>query len=89
MDVSIAADFKSMEDKLFVDPSIKDKMAAMKGDQSRLTMADNRLQTKKIELSGSNGGKNKEIGVEPPPLAFEPTHKLRFPCYYGATDLVV
>lgn len=88
MDVSIAAD-KSMVDKLFADPSIKDKMAATKGDQSCLTVAVNRLQTKKIELSGSNGCKNKEIGVEPPPPAFEPTHKLRFPRYYGATDLVV
>lgn len=62
----------------------------MKGDQSSLTVAINRLQTEKIESSGSDSGKNNEkIGADPPPPPSQPTHKPCFPCYIGATDLMV
>jgi len=62
----------------------------IKGDQSRLTVAVNRLQSEKVEDS-SIGGENK---TEKPktssgdgiPLAAQRVHKLVFPVYNGLED---
>ncbi|CAO2194421.1 unnamed protein product [Urochloa humidicola] len=83
-----AADFKSSMEKLFAE------ITTIKGDQSRLTVAVNCLQSEKHKAESSNGGtesygdgKGKEtyssLPLPPPP---QPTHKLRFVKYDGTED---
>ena len=86
-----AADFKSSMDKILVEIiSVRDELTTLKGDQSRLTVAVNRLQSDKHESgpSGENDDDKDADTQKPPPLPPPPppTHKLRFPKYDGAED---
>ncbi|CAO2187878.1 unnamed protein product [Urochloa humidicola] len=96
--VVTATDFKSQMVKLFAElTSIRSEITTIKGDQSRLTVAVNRLQSDKHQ-AGSSGavGDNNEMGdgkeksVLPPPAPLSAlaalTHKLRFVKYDGAED---
>ncbi|CAO2197162.1 unnamed protein product [Urochloa humidicola] len=95
-DTVTAADFKSSMDKLFAElTSVRSEITTIKGDQSRLTIVVNRLQSDKhhTESSGTAGdtekgdGKDKSVSPPPPPPASAaPTHKLRFVKYDGIED---
>jgi len=79
-----AADFKSGMDKILAElTSVRDEITTLKSDQSRLTVAVNRLQSDKHH-SGSSGGDDDKQSAPPP----QPTHKLRFAKYDGTDDLI-
>ncbi|CAO2189932.1 unnamed protein product [Urochloa humidicola] len=91
-----AVDFKSSMNKLFAElSSVRSEITTIKGDQSRLTVAVNRLQSDKHK-AGSSGtagddepsgdGKDKSVLPPPPSNLPPPTHKLRFVRYDGAED---
>ncbi|CAN6360743.1 unnamed protein product [Urochloa humidicola] len=96
-DTVTAADFKSSMDNLFAELTlVRSEITTIKGDQSRLTVAINRLQFDK-HRAGSSGaagdedntgdGKDKSALSPPPPLSSAPpTHKLRFVKYDGIED---
>jgi len=90
-DALSATDFKTSMDKILAEiTSVRDEITTIKGEQSRLTVAVNRLQSAKHE-SGPSGENDddkdadtqKPLPLPPPP---PPTHKLRFPKYDGAED---
>lgn len=88
-DALSATDFKTSMDKILAEiTSVRDEITTIKGEQSRLTVAVNRLQSDKL-ASGHPGEKNDDKDDDmqkPPPLPPPPTHKLRFPKYDGAED---
>ncbi|CAN6252427.1 unnamed protein product [Urochloa humidicola] len=60
-DTIIAADFKSSMDKLFAElSSVRSEVTTIKGDQSRLSVAVNRLQSDKHKAESSGGASDKE-----------------------------
>jgi hypothetical protein len=64
-------------------------MTTMKGDQSRLNVAVNRLQSDHLSSGGSHSGKDACHGAPPPPPPCEHgKHKLRFLRYDGSADPV-
>ncbi|KAF0913912.1 hypothetical protein E2562_024979 [Oryza meyeriana var. granulata] len=87
-DFLTAADFREALKKIFAEfTSIKSEITTIKGEQSRLSVAVNRLQSDKIEAEGSaRGGTTDAFSLEPPSFPHQTAHKLRFPCYDGATD---
>ena len=90
-DALSATDFKTSMDKILAEiTSVRDEITTIKGEQSRLTVAVNRLQSDKHESgpSGENDDDKDADTQKPPPLPPPPppTHKLRFPKYDGAED---
>jgi len=83
-------ELKTTLDAILVDlSSIKNEVTTIKGDQSRLNVAVNRLQSDHHSSGGSHSGKDTEHGAPPPPPPREHgKHKLRFPRYDGSTDPV-
>ncbi|KAF0896296.1 hypothetical protein E2562_021451 [Oryza meyeriana var. granulata] len=90
-DFLTAADFREALEKIFAEfTSIKSEITTIKGEQSRLSVAVNRLQSDKIEAEGSaRGGTTDAFSLEPPSFPHQTAHKLRFPRYDGAMDPVV
>ncbi|KAF0930854.1 hypothetical protein E2562_035954 [Oryza meyeriana var. granulata] len=90
-DFLTAADFREALEKIFAEfTSIKSEITTIKGEQSRLSVAVNRLKSDKIEAEGSaRGGTKDTFSLEPPSFPHQTAHKLRFPRYDGATDQVV
>ncbi|KAF0933749.1 hypothetical protein E2562_019223 [Oryza meyeriana var. granulata] len=86
-----AADFRDALEKIFAEfTSIKSEITTIKGEQSRLSVAINRLQSDKVEAEDSaRGGTTDAFSLEPPSFPHQTAHKLRFPRYDGATDPVV
>jgi len=67
-----AADFKASMDKLFVEiTSVRDELTTLKGDQGRLTVAVNRLQSDKHKPASSGG--NNDDASQPPTNSASPT----------------
>jgi hypothetical protein len=74
-------------DKLFAEiSSVQDEITTLKGDQGRLTIAVNCLQSDKHKPETFVGDKGKTDPPLPLPLPTQPTHKLRFVKYDGAED---
>ncbi|CAD6247473.1 unnamed protein product [Miscanthus lutarioriparius] len=70
--------------------SIKNEVTTIKGDQSRLNVAVNRLQSDHHSSGGSHSGRDTDHGAPPPPPPREHAkHKLRFLRYDGSTDPVL
>jgi hypothetical protein len=68
--------------------AVKKDMTTMKSDQSRLTVAINRLQSDHLSI-GSHNGKDTSHGTPPPPPPHEHgKHKLWFLRYDGSADPV-
>jgi hypothetical protein len=79
-----ATDFKTSMDKILAEiTSVRDELTTLKGDQSRLTVAVNRLQTDNHKPESSGGNDDHRAPNPPPPHT---THKLRFPKYDGSDD---
>ncbi|KAF0933831.1 hypothetical protein E2562_019286 [Oryza meyeriana var. granulata] len=83
-----SADFRDALEKIFAEfTAIKLELSTIKGEQSRLSVAVNRLQSDKNEAEGSSrGGTTDAFSVAPPSFPHQTAHKLRFPRYDGATD---
>jgi len=80
-DAVSASEFKSTMEKLFAE------LTTIKGDQSRLSVAVNRLQSEKIDDKNKEKAEDANSNHRPPPPPPPPTsHKLRFPSYDGAED---
>ncbi|KAF0930307.1 hypothetical protein E2562_031975 [Oryza meyeriana var. granulata] len=86
-----SADFRDALEKIFAEfTSIKSEITTIKGEQSRLSVAVNRLQSDTIATEGSGrGGTTDAFSSEPSSFPRQTAHKLRFPRYDGATDPVV
>ena len=79
-----ATDFKTTMDKILAEiTSVRDELTTLKGDQSRLTVTVNRLQTDNHKPESSGGNDDHRVPNPPPPHT---THKLRFPKYDGSDD---
>ncbi|KAF0892583.1 hypothetical protein E2562_016876 [Oryza meyeriana var. granulata] len=83
-----SADFRDSLEKIFAEfTSIKSEITTIKGEQNRLSVAVNRLQSDKITAEGSDrGGTTDAFSMEPLSFPRQTAHKLRFPRYDGATD---
>jgi len=83
-------DLKSTLDAILAKlSSIENEMTTIKGDQSRLNVAVNRLQSDHLSSGGSHSGKDTGHGAPPPPSPREHgKHKLWFPRYDGSADPV-
>jgi hypothetical protein len=69
--------------------AVENDMATMKGDQSRLTVAVNRLQSGHLSSSSSHSSKDAvHSAPTPPPPREHGKHKLWFPRYDGSADPV-
>ena len=82
-----ASDFKTSMDKILAEITlVRDELTTLKGDQSRLTVTVNRLQTEKHKAETSDGNDGHRPLILPPPPCPHTTHKLRFPKYDGSDD---
>ena len=82
-----ATDFKTSMDKILAEiTSVRDELTTLKGNQSRLTVAVNRLQTDNHKPESSDGDDDHRPPNPPPHPPPHTTHKLCFPKYDGSDD---